>query len=161
MIPFQGHVPGRQYIKNKPNPVRVKLFVCCGQSGMAYNFKFYQGKGTGVSEDHKDLGSGGSIVMHLVENLPERENFKVYFDNFFTSISLLILLKENGFHALSVLKTNQMSGAILKSKGDMKRQGRDAMDSFVSKSGDITIVRWQDNNVVNVASTFVGMGSID
>ena len=54
-----------------------------------------------------------------------------------------------------------MSGAILKSKGDMKRQGRDAMDSFVSKSGDITIVRWQDNNVVNVASTFVGMENID
>ena len=77
MIPFQGHVPGRQYIKNKPNPVRVKLFVCCGQSGMAYNFKFYQGKGTGVSEDHKDLGSGGSIVRHLIENLPQRENFKV------------------------------------------------------------------------------------
>ena len=35
------------------------------------------------------------------------------------------------------------------------------MDSCVSKSGYITIVRWQDNNVVNVASTFVGMGNIN
>ena len=128
---------------------------------MAYNFEFYQGKGTGVSEDHKDLGLGGSIVMGLVENLPERENFKVYFDNFFTSIPLLIQLKEKGFYALGVLKTNRMSGAIFKSKGDIKCQGRGAMDSCVSKSGDITIVRWQDNNVVNVASTFVGMGNID
>ena len=141
MIPFQGRVPGRQYVKNKPNPVAVKLFVLCGQSGMAKDFEFYQGKGTGVSEDHKDLGLGGSIVMRLVENFPERENFKVYFDNFFTSIPLLIQLKEKGFHALSVLKTNRMSGAILKSKGDMKRQGRSAMDSCASKSGDITIVR--------------------
>ena len=41
----------------------------------------------------------------------------------------------------------------------MKHQG--AMDSCVSKSGDIPIVRWPDNNVVNVASTFVGMGNID
>ena len=102
---------------------------------MAYDFEFYQGKGTGVSEDHKDLGLGGSIVMRLVENLPERENFKVYFDNFFTSIPLLIQLKEKGFHALGVLKTNRMSGAILKSKGDMKRQGRGAMDSRVCKQG--------------------------
>ena len=125
---------------------------------MAYNFEFYQGKGTGVSEDHKDLGLGGSIVMRLVENLPERENFKVYFDNFFTSIPLLIQLKEKGFHALGVLKTNRMSGAILKSKGDMKRQGRGAMNSCVSESGDVAIVRWQDNNLVNVAPTFVGMG---
>ena len=35
------------------------------------------------------------------------------------------------------------------------------MDSCVSKSGDITSVRWQDNNKVNVASTFVGMGNVD
>ena len=76
MIPFQGRVPGRQYVKNKPNPVGVKLFVRCGRSGMAYDFEFYQGKGPGVSEDHKDLGLGGSIVMRLVVNLPERENLK-------------------------------------------------------------------------------------
>ena len=44
---------------------------------MACNFEFYQGKGTGVSEDHKDLGLGRLIVMHLVENLPERENFSL------------------------------------------------------------------------------------
>ena len=73
---------------------------------MAYDFKFYHGKGTGVSEDHKHLGLGESIVMRLVENLAERENFKAYFENFFTSIPLLIQLKEKGYHALSVLKTN-------------------------------------------------------
>ena len=146
MIPFQGRDPGRQYVKNKPNLVGAELFVHCGRSGMAYDYEFYQGKGTGVSEDRKNLGLGGSIVMRLVENLPEREK--------------LIQLKEKGFLALGVLKTNRMSGAILKSKGDMKRQGRGAMDSCISKSGGITIVRWQDN-VVNVASTFVGMGNID
>ena len=73
MIPFQGRIPGQQYIKNKPNPVGVKLFVHCGRSGMANNFEFYQGKGAGVSEDHKDLGLGGLIVMRHVENLPDWE----------------------------------------------------------------------------------------
>ena len=86
---------------------------------------------------------------------------KVYFDNSFASIRLLIQLKEKGFHSLGVLKTNQMSGAILKSKGDMKHQGRGAMDSCVSKSSDITIVRWLDNNMVKVACTFVRMCNID
>ena len=93
MIPFHGHVPGRQHVKNKPKPVGIKLFVRCGQSGMAYDFEFYQGKGTGVSEDHKHLGLGELIVMRLVENLPEKENFKAYFEIFFTSIPLLIQLK--------------------------------------------------------------------
>ena len=86
---------------------------------------------------------------------------KVYFDNSFASIRLLIQLKEKGFHSLGVLKTNQMSGAILKSKGDMKHQGGGAMDSCVSKSSDITIVRWLDNNMVKAACTFVGMCNID
>ena len=54
-----------------------------------------------------------------------------------------------------------MSGAILKSRGDMKHQGRGAMDSCVSKSSDITIVRWLDNNMVKAACTFVGMCNID
>ena len=99
--------------------------------------------------------------MRLIENLPERENLKVHFDNFFTSVALLIQLKEKGFHVLGVLKTNRMSGAILKSKADVKRQGRGAINSCVSKSGDITIFIWQDNNVVNVASTFVGMENIN
>ena len=133
MIPFQGGVPGRQYVKNEPNPVGLKVFVRCGQSGMAYDFEFYQGKCSGVPEDHKDLGLGRSIVMRLVENLPERENFKVYFDNFFTSIPLSIQLKEKRFHALGVLKTNRMPGTILKSKGEMKRQGGDEINSFLSK----------------------------
>ena len=106
MTPFQGCVPKWQYVKNKPHPVGEKLFVHYGWSGMAYDFKFYQRKGTAVSEDHKDLGLVGSIVMRLVENLPERENFKVYFGNFFNSIPLFIQLKEKGFHALGVLRTN-------------------------------------------------------
>lgn len=32
------------------------------------------------------------------------------------------------------------------------------MDSRVTNEGDITVVRWQDNGIVNVASTFVGIG---
>ena len=36
MIPFHGRVPGRQYIKNKPNPVGVQSFVQCGKKGPEY-----------------------------------------------------------------------------------------------------------------------------
>ena len=113
MIPFHGRVPRRQYIKNKPNPVGVKSFVRCGKTGMAYDFELNQGKGTGVSQEQKYLGLGGSIVMHLVEHLPVNENFNMVFDNYFTSVPLLLDLKKKGFFSLGVLKTNRMSGAVL------------------------------------------------
>ena len=160
MIPFHGRVPARQYVKGKPNPVGIKSFVRCGKSGKAYDFELYQGKGTGVSQDFKHLGLGGSVVMRLVENLPKNERFKVYFDNYFTSIPLLLELKAIGFHALGVVKANRMNGAVLKSKKVIQKEGRGAFDSRVSRDGSVTLVRWNDNSVVTVASTFVGVGEI-
>ena len=33
------------------------------------------------------------------------------------------------------------------------------MDSRITKSGDVLVVRWYDNNSVNVSSTFAGIGT--
>ena len=97
--------------------------------------------------------------MRLVENLPQNENFKVYFDNLFTGIPLLAELKNKG--SLGVLKTNRMGGAVLMSKSEMEKGGRRTMDTRLSKDKNTCIVRWQDNNMVNIASTFVGIGDKD
>ena len=49
---------------------------------MLYDFKFYQGKNTGICAKYNKLGLGESVMMRVVENLPQNENVKVYFDNF-------------------------------------------------------------------------------
>lgn len=74
----------KQVIRGKPTPVGMKNFVHCGTSGIVYNFMVYQGKGTGVREQDKHLGLGGSVVMKLTETLPRNQNYKVCFDNYFT-----------------------------------------------------------------------------
>ena len=56
MIPFHSRAPCRQYIKNKLNPVGVKLFARSGRSSMVYNFEFYQGKNTVISAEYKEFG---------------------------------------------------------------------------------------------------------
>ena len=66
---------------------------------------------------------------------------------------MLAELKNKGSYALGVLKTNRMGGAVLMSKGEMKKGGRGTTDTGVSKDKNICIVRWQDNNMVNIAST--------
>ena len=127
MIPFHGRCPARQYIKNKPNPVSIKSFVHFGKSGKAYDFELYQGAGTGISAEHTYLGLGGSIVMRLVENMPRNENFKVFFDNYFTSIALLLELKALGMDSLGVVKSNRMAGAVVKPNSSMQKEGRSSM----------------------------------
>ena len=52
-------------------------------------------------------------------------------------------------------------GCCLKEAKDLKKEGRGAMDSKVSKEKNICVVRWFDNSVVTLASSFVGVESID
>ena len=89
MIPFTGGAPAKQFVKNEPNPVAIKNFVICGKFGKAHDFELYQGKGTGICEEHKSLGLGASVVLRLAENIPRFSNYKVCFDNYFTGFPLI------------------------------------------------------------------------
>ena len=65
---------------------------------MVYRFDFYQSKNTGIPVEYKTLVLVESVVMRLVENLPQIENFILTF--FFTGIHLVAELKNKGFCAL-------------------------------------------------------------
>ena len=103
MIPFTGRAPAKQFVKGKPSPEGLKNFVCCGKSGIAYDFILYQGKGTGIDKKYKALGLGGSVVKTLLESVDENVNHKVCFDNYFTSVDLVRDLKDNGIFAVGVI----------------------------------------------------------
>lgn len=141
MLPFHGRCPVGQYVK-------------CGKSWMAYNFVLYQEAGTGTSPQHCFLRA--SILMRLVENIQRHKNFEILFNNFFTSVALLLELKALVIHALGVMKSNPMAGAASKSKKAMGKEGRGSLDSRVFNSGEVVVVHWHDNNSTNVASTFAG-----
>lgn len=158
MVPFTGRVAAKQVIKSKPNPVGVKVFVRCSSDGMAHDFEVYQGRGTGIDPAYSHLGLGGSVVMRLVENLPHHLNLKCFFDNYFTSVLLLRELKEIGILATGTIRSNRLLGCKLKGEKEMKREERGTMDSKVTEEGDVVLVRWKDNNLVNVASTQCGVG---
>ena len=145
--------------KKNPNPVGIKSIVRCWKSSQAYDFELYQGAGLRISSEHTYLGSGWSIAMRLVENIPWNENFKVFFDNYVTSIALFLQLKAIGMYSLGVAKSSWIAGVILKLKSSMQKEGRGFMDSRITKSRDVLVVRWYDNNSVNVSSTFAGIGT--
>lgn len=73
-----------------------------------------QGKGSGISQNHTNLGLGGLIVLRLVENVPEHEIAKIFFDNSFTSVQLLLELKSLEILSLGVVRGNGMAGANLR-----------------------------------------------
>ena len=85
MIPLKGKLVLKQYMKGKPNPWGIKIFFLCGESGMPYDFVAYQGKSTKFTDEYKDLGVSGAVVMTLIEDRLKHENYRL----FLTTILLL------------------------------------------------------------------------
>ncbi len=55
-----------------------------------------------------DLGVGGSVVMDLLQELPEKKKYSLYMDNYFTSIRLLEKLGNMGHDATGTIRNNRV-----------------------------------------------------
>ena len=83
-------------------------------------------------------------------------NYHVVMDNFFTSLSLLRLLKGNGMAATGTVRANRTENAPLQAVDDMKKMARGNSDVVKDNKSNVTLVHWKDNKVVTVASTLYG-----
>ena len=100
---------------------------------------------------------GGNVVHRLTKNLPYHQNFKLYFDNFFSSVTLMKFLKEKGILAVATLRKDRMKGSQnhLLPENDHKKRGRGSHDYAVEANSGIITVRWYDNNCVQLISNYL------
>jgi len=95
MVPFKGKFSSiKQYMRNKPNKWGFKIWCRCGISGLLYDFDIYQGSSHESAAQRTSIGLSGDVVMKLCSTLPEGKNYKAIADNFFTSMALILALKE-------------------------------------------------------------------
>lgn len=85
-------------------------------------------------------------------------NCKVYFDNFFPSISLMNSLKEDRLRSVATIRKDRLKGAdkLLLSEKDLKKKGCGAFDSVIEANSGVTVLRWFDNGLVQMVSNFLG-----
>lgn len=73
IVPYKGSLALKQYMKGKPTPWGVKIFLLCGQPGMMYNLFLYQGWTPDLDQkDLKTFGLGGAVVLKLVQNIKKK-----------------------------------------------------------------------------------------
>jgi hypothetical protein len=96
-------------------------------------------------------------MKRLLEIVEDGKSHEVYFDNFFTSHQLLCDLKEAGFRATGTVRENRLARCPLPSNKDFKKEQRGAYDYRFDAANDILVVKWQDNNVVSVASNHLSL----
>lgn len=159
MVAFKGRSLLKQYLPKKPKKWGFKLWARCGASGYLHVFDIYQGKGTGMGNenlDHADCGLGGNVVLKLCSSLPEKHNYKIFADNFFSNFKMVSELKKKDLLYVGTINKNRLHGAPLKSEKDLKKKGRGAHDSVVEVTNNLSLVRWFDNKCVTVVSSFIG-----
>ena len=95
--------------------------------------------------------------MNLVSRVPVGCNYKLAFDNYFTSVRLLQQLRESGILAVGTIRGNRLHGAVshLKTEKQLKKEGRGAHDWGTDVASGVTIVRWLDKSIIQVASNYL------
>ena len=138
MCKFKGKNIMRKYMKNKPIKWGFKFWFRCGSKpGYLYEFDMYPGK-----KGNTEFGLGESVVLSLCQKLKDTHCF-VFFDNFFTSPSLLVRLLEIGIYATGTVRANRKNMPVLKHGKEMKRGKHDWFSS-----NHFSVVKWTGNKSV-------------
>ena len=125
MVPFKGKSLLRQYLPKKPHKWGFKLWGQSGISGFLYDFDIYQGKLKSISDT--SLGISADVVVNLTSSLPDKHNFKVFADNYFTNLPLIVELRKRNIYFVGMIRGSQMKKCLLLSKKDLKKQGEDPL----------------------------------
>lgn len=164
MVPFKGTLSVKQYMKGKPCPWGIKIYVLAGQSGTVYDFLLYQGASTEINSDlQKQFGIGGATVLQLTKGVKKNSHF-LYFDNFFSSFQLFERLYKKGIYAAGTIRTNRFANPPLLADKIMSKMGRGTSYEIKSKkinNFSLGILKWYYNKPVNIASNFITSGEVE
>lgn len=167
MVPFKGHLGLKQYMRGKPSPWGIKLYLLCGAGGMVYDLLLYQGSNTELDQETKaHFGLGGSVVLKLCEQLKKNRHI-LYFDNFFTSYNLLNALQDQKIYAAGTARVNRFANPPLIPDKHLRNMGRGASfevtgsTEYEGRTNQIGIIKWFDNKGVVLASNFLTSGNTD
>jgi len=163
IVPFKGHLSVKQYIRGKPNPWGIKLFLLCGQSGIVYNLLMYQDNMPEVSEESRKVFElGGSVVLFLSEHLKSNCHY-LTMDNFFISINLFYTLQKKKIYTTGTIRPNRFCNPPFLLDKTMKNLGRGTTFEISSNVPDVNIglVKWYDNKPIYLCSNIITSGDVD
>ena len=126
-----------------------------------YDFFIYEGKPTANNEtgntDLEYLQKSVQVVAKLCQNLPNRQNHKLFSDNWFSTLELMIYLKNKRILAVGTIRLKRLGGCCVFSNKDLQKTGRGSSDYRTDNNSGIIVVKWADNNVVQLVSNFAGI----
>lgn len=155
MIPYYGRHGTKQFIRGKPIRWGYKFWMATTRLGYIEWFDPYQGASCMIPNKYKNLGLGSSVVLTFSDELTKyfpNLPFHLYFDNFFTSITLLHYLGLRQLKGTGTIRENRIAGSIMSPSSQHKKKTRGSYEYMLDVDNQIIVCRWNDNNLVNLAS---------
>lgn len=124
MVPYFGRHGGKQFIRGKPIRWGYKFWVGALRLGYIVYFDPYQGASTTLPEKYKHMGLGASVVLQYADILMKMpyQSFHLYFDNYFTSLSLLKELKLRKIKGTGTVRENRIPQSPLSTAVEVKKK---------------------------------------
>ena len=150
MVPYFGRNGLKQHIHGKPIRFGYKVWCLCTRTGYLAQAIPFQGSTTGYS--NPEFGMGGSVVLDLISELPSEVEYRLFFDNLFTSIPPIDHLKQSNIGATGTIRVNRTDKTPLLDLSCMKKKARCTYCQAKDEDSGCILVRWNDNSVVTLAS---------
>ncbi|CAG4979435.1 unnamed protein product [Parnassius apollo] len=146
----------KQYLPEKPHKWGFKLFAICDVSGYGYKFEVYSGQENICADGEPQLGALSNVVVRLAREIPVNQNYRLFFDNYYTSLPLMEFLSHRGILALGTVRRNCIPKCKLPDEKQLKKAPRGtSVEQVASYNGiNISVVAWRDNKIVNLVSNF-------
>ena len=150
LVAWKGRLSFRQFIPSKRARFGIKVFALCEDSGYLYNFVVYVGKDnmTFDAAAVRNLGASGAVVAHLMQPL-NNKGYKLFIDNWYSSIPLALHLSQNGTGVCGTVRRNRVGLPKQLTNYAGLRKGQ-----FVHRSNDgMVFVKLRDTKEVCFLST--------
>lgn len=159
MVPYYGRHSSKQHIQGKPIRFGYKIWAIATRNGYLAAFEPYQGSKSCPLPEQENFGLGAAVVLELTSRLPqELQPYNIYIDNFFTGFPLLRKLTELNIGCTGTVRNNRTENCPLPDPKTFKKTRRGTY--AYKNTEDMIVVRWNDNNIVTVASNCHGVNPI-
>ena len=153
MVPYFGRHNTKQFIRGKPIRFGYKLWAMASSSGFLYHAEPYCGSSTRIPTT--GYGQGFDVVTGLCDKCSVGPGHYIFFDNLFTSLTLLDNLSERGIGGCGTMRENRLEKAPFTDKKVFEKE-KGATEWY--SDGNNLVVRWNDNKPVTVATNFASPG---
>ena len=151
MVPYFGWHNAKMFIRGKPISFEFKIWCLCGSDGYSYNMKIYQGK----EKKLQDQPLGSRVINNMVDVIIANSSallHELYFDNFFTSYSLMSDLAKIDVRATGTIRENRTAGANQKMISSKQLQKQERGCFKYCCDGTVYKTKWHENSVLTIAS---------